>query len=210
MELTEVLRHRQMVRSFADRDVELGVVNRLVRDALRSPSAGNTGGTAFLLLAGGDETAQYWRHATTEDWRGRSARFPGLSRAPVILLSLAWPAAYVRRYGEPDKVAAGLGPGSAGAAGPVGEAAWPVPYWFGDAAFATMAVLLGAVDTGLGAAFLGNFRGEEPLLGALGVPDGWRLFGAVLLGHPDGNDHRSASLGRQGPRPADRVHRGRW
>ena len=58
--------------------------------------------------------------------------------------------------------------------------------------------------------FLGNFRGEAGLLGALGVPPGWRLFGSVLLGHPDGADHPSASLDRAGPTPEERIHLGRW
>jgi hypothetical protein len=32
----------------------------------------------------------------------------------------------------------------------------------------------------------------------------------VLLGHPDGGDHRSASLDRDSPKPSERIHRGRW
>ena len=116
----------------------------------------------------------------------------GLRRAPVVLLSYVSPEAYVSRYGEPDKSASTLGEG---------VARWPVPYWFGDAAFAVMAVLLGAVDAGLGASVLGNFRGEPELAGVLGVPDGWRLFCAVLLGRPDGDDHRSMSLTRSNPIP---------
>ena len=66
-----------------------------------------------------------------------------------------------------------------------------------------MSVLLGAVDAGLGACILGSFRGESELAGALGVPEGWRLFCAVALGRPDGHDHRSASLDRPGPGPED-------
>ena len=76
-----------------------------------------------------------------------------------------------------------------------------MPYWFGDAAFGVMTVLLGAVDAGLGACILGSFRGEEELAEALGVPDGWRLFGAVVLGHPDG---QRPPLGVARPRPARR------
>jgi nitroreductase len=73
-----------------------------------------------------------------------------------------------------------------------------------------MSVLLGAVDLGLGACFLGNFRGERAVLDALGVPDEWRLFGAVLLGHPAAEDRPSASLTRPGLSRAARLHRGRW
>lgn len=176
------------------------------------------GGAVWLVLQGPEQTTTYWEHTTTSDWRATSKRWPGLSRAPVVILSLASPAAYVERYGEPDKVEAGLGPVSAPDGNVVdgalptggGEGAWPVPYWFGDAAFATMTLLLAATDAGLGACFLGNFRGEESLLGAFDVPNTWRLFGTVLLGHPDGGDHRSPSLDRPGPPLSARIHRATW
>jgi hypothetical protein len=119
----------------------------------------------------------------------------------MALLSYASPDAYVARYAENDKSASGLG---------AGTHQWPVPYWYGDAAFGIMAVLLGAVDAGLGACVLGNFRGEESLAASLCVPNGWRLFGAVLLGWPDGDDRRSKSLDRIAPSPETRIHRGRW
>jgi nitroreductase len=73
-----------------------------------------------------------------------------------------------------------------------------------------MAVLLCAVDAGLGACVLGNFRGEAALASSLGVPDAWRLFGAVALGTPAGDTHRSRSLDRHVPSAGDRIHRGHW
>jgi nitroreductase len=152
------------------------------------------------VLEGPTETATYWDSTTDQAWRARNPdRFGGLRRAPVVLLSYGSPAAYAERYGEPDKDDARLAGGD-----------WPVPYWFGDAAFGVMAVLLAAVDAGLGACLLGNFRGEAVLAARLQVPDGWHLFGAVLLGRPDGQDHRSRSLHRATPERAQRVHRGRW
>lgn len=199
MEFTEVVRRRRMVRSFDGRAVDPALLQRLLEDSLRAPSAGNTSSCRWLVLEGPD-TATYWDHATTGAWRARSARWPGLSRAPVAALSLVSAATYVDRYAEDDKAASGLGSQ---------EASWPVPYWIGDGAFAVMTLLLGAADAGLGACFLGTFRGEAALLAALGVPDGWRLFGTVLLGHPDGGDHRSPSLDRPVRRP-DRVHHRRW
>ncbi|HUZ09864.1 MAG TPA: nitroreductase family protein [Acidimicrobiales bacterium] len=217
MEHDRVVRGRRMVRSFRAAPVGADLVDRLIDDALRAPTAGNTRGVDWLVLQG-PETRAYWATTTTGEWRETSRRWPGLSRAPVVALALTSPAAYVRRYGEPDKASSGLGlppgDGEQGEGGNEtevgGEATWPVPYWFGDAAFSTMTLLLGAAAAGLGACFLGNFRGESELLGALGVPSGWRLFGAVLLGYPDGEDHRSASLDRAGrPRSAS-VHRGRW
>jgi nitroreductase len=168
---------------------------------LRSPTAGNTGGTAWVALRGPAETALYWDAVTDAAWRAASPRFEGLRRAPVVLLAYASAAAYVARYGEPDKSDPDL------AADP---GHWPVPYWTGDAAFGVMTVLLAAVDAGLGACVLGNFRGEDALAAALVVPGEWRLFSAVLLGHPDGADHRSASLDRATPGAGTRLHWGAW
>ena len=89
-------------------------------------------------------------------------------------------------------------------------ATWPVPYWFVDGGFAVMVMLLAAADAGLGACFLGNFRGEATLRDALGVPDDRRYVGAVLMGEPGGDDPPSASLARGRRRSSEVVHRGRW
>ncbi len=201
MQLHDAIRRRAMVRSFSAEPVDPALVDRLLDAALRSPTAGNTGGTAWVVLEGPEQTAVYWDAATDEGWRNVARRWEGLRRAPVVLLAYTSPAAYVARYAEADKAAAGLG---------TREAAWPVPYWYGDAAFGVMTLLLGAVDAGLGACMLGVFRGEAELAGSLGVPVGWRQFGAVVLGHPDGLDHRSPSLDRPRPTRAARVHRGAW
>jgi nitroreductase len=202
VEVTEAIRRRHMVRSFSTQPIERSLLVSLIADARRAPSAGNTRGTAWIILSGKEETAGYWEHATSPDWRARSRRFEGLARAPAIALSLCSPPAYLRRYGEADKRDSGLGPAG-------GEGAWPVPYWYGDAAFATMLLLLRATDAGLGAAFLGAFRGVAPLKQAFGVPDEWRLFGAVLLGHDDGRGRPSTSLSRSDP-TTPLVHEGRW
>ena len=201
MELHEAIRRRAMVRSFAGDPIDPALVDGVVQATLRSPSAGNTGGTAWVVLQGASETSLYWEATTDAAWRVASPRWPGLRQAPVILLAYASAQAYVERYGEPDKAGSGL---------EAGVEAWPVPYWTGDAAFGVMVALLAAVDAGLGACLLGNFRGEAALARALGVPEQWRLFGAVALGRPDGNDHPSPSLDRGSPEVADRIHYGTW
>lgn len=202
MELHEAIRRRAMVRSFSAEPLGRDEVDLILQAALRSPTAGNTQGTAWVALEGPDQTALYFDATTDEAWRTRHKEWSdGLARAPVVLLAYSSPDAYVDRYAEEDKATGGLGETAA---------AWPVPYWIGDAAFGVMTVLLAAVDAGLGACVLGAFRGEAELAARLDVPPGWRLFCAVLLGHPDGGDHRSASLDRNSPKPSERIHRGRW
>jgi nitroreductase len=202
MELHEAIRRRAMVRSFSSEPVDTTVVDGLLRAALRSPTAGNTCGTAWLVLEGAEQTACYWEVTTDEMWRKRNpARARGLMRAPVILLAYSSAKAYVARYSEADKSDLHLSQG---------QEVWPVPYWYGDAAFGVMVVLLGAVDAGLGACLIGAFRGEAALAQRLGVPEGWRLFAAVVLGYPDGQGHRSKSLKRRRAASGERIRRGRW
>jgi nitroreductase len=200
VEVPEALRRRRMVRSFTAQAVPAELVARLVDDALRAPTAGHSRGVHWLVLQEPADRDRFWTTATDPGWRDRARRWPGLRRAPVLALAWCSPEAYTARYAEADKAGAGL----------EDEAAWDVPYWFGDAAFSTMALLLGAVDAGLGAAFVGNHRQEAALAGAFGVPAGWRWFGVVLLGHAAAGDPRSPSLDRPGPGRADRVHLGRW
>lgn len=197
VELSEAVRRRRMTRNFSGRPPEEAVVDELLEAALRAPSAGNTQGRDLVVLSGPDQTARFWESTTDEAWRNRSQRFAGLSRAPVIVLAFASPEAFAARYRQPDKAGGG-------------EVEWVVPFWWVDAAFSVMVLLLGAADRGLGAAFLGNFRGEASLAEALEVPPGVRWLGAVLLGEPASPDPPSSSALR-GRRPfEDSVHRGRW
>ncbi len=133
MELDEAIRRRAMVRSFSSDRVEPAVVDHILSGALRSPTAGNSQGTCWVVLEGPEQTAVYFETTTDEEWRRRSLRSEGLRRAPVILLAYSSPHLYLDRYSEEDKSRSGLGEG---------VDRWPVPYWTGDAAFGVMTTLL--------------------------------------------------------------------
>src|ERR1700733_6391939 len=127
VEFEDAVLRRHMVRSFATTPVDRAVVDRIGRQGLRSPTAGNTGGTAWIVLEGPEQTARYFDATTDAAWRSDHPRWhAGLRRAPVVLLAYASSALYVDRYAEPDK---------AGAAGDAalgqGPEHWPVPYWTG-------------------------------------------------------------------------------
>lgn len=199
MELGDAVRRRRMVRAFTDEPVAPEMVDDLIDLARRAPSAGNTQGRAFVVLSGRTETARYW-DVTLPRERREQFRWPGLVDAPVVVVALVRPDAWVERYAEPDKEATGLGEGS-------GE--WPVPYWWVDTGMAVEHLLLGATEVGLGACFFGLFRHEEAVLAALGVPAGWRAVGAIALGHPAPDEPgRSAARGR--PSLDEVIHRGGW
>jgi nitroreductase len=197
MEVREAIRRRRMVRNFEDRPVPAEALERMLDHARRAPSAGHTQGAVFLVLEGPEQTGRFWDCTFAEERRA-GFRWPGLFRAPVVILPCASRDAYLDRYAEPDKGWADRD-----------EARWPVPYWDVDCGFATMAMLLTAVDEGLGALFFGIFDGVPALRNAFGIPEEWHPIGAVAVGWP-APDEPSPSL-RRGRRPAAEViRRGRW
>jgi nitroreductase len=199
MEFQETVRRRRMWRSFEDRPVAPDLVDLVLANALRAPSAGFSQGWAFVVLEGPEQTGLFWRHISDQAWRG-DPNWPRLLAAPVIILPLSHRQAYLDRYSEPDKARTGLGRD---------EGAWPVPYWLVDTSFAAMLILLTATSLGLGALFFGLGRHDAELLAALGVPEEYQPIGAVALGWP-APDRPSPSL-KRGHRPADEViHRGGW
>jgi nitroreductase len=190
-----------MTRAFDPaRAVEPAVLERLVDLASRAPSAGKTQGWHLVVLQR-PETGRFW-DITLPPAERASFAWPGLLDAPVVALVLADPDAYVARYAEPDKAAAGLGESAE---------AWPVPYWTVDAAFATMTLLLAAEAEGLGTLFFGVFQGEDELRTELGIPGGLLLLGVVALGWPAPQPARpGTSASRPRRRPAEIIHQGRW
>ncbi|HXH56426.1 nitroreductase family protein [Iamia sp.] len=199
MELSDALRRRRMVRSFGPDRVEPALLDSLLDAARRAPSAGRTEATRFLVLDTPEAVAGYW-DLTLAPARRVSFSWPGLLVAPVLVVVLVDPAAYVARYAEADKVATGLG---------AGLDAWSVPYWWVDAGAVVQNLLLGAVDAGLGACLFGLFAAEDAVLAAHGVPGGWRAVGTVALGHR-APDRAGRSAGRPRPPLGEVVHRGRW
>lgn len=184
-----------MVRSFDSRPIPPEVLGRILENARRAPSAGNSQGWAFLVLEGAEDTGRFWDAINPE----RQGAWPELFNAPVVVVCLSDKETYLRRYAEPDKGWADMD-----------ERRWTVPYWDIDTAMAAMLILLSAVDAGLGALFFGLGDRHGALHERFGIPHGLRAIGAIALGYAKSHDRRSGSL-RRGPRPAGEVvHVGRW
>jgi nitroreductase len=199
VELQDAIRRRRMVRAFRSDPVPAPALDRILDNARRVPSAGFCQGFAFVVLEGPADTERYWQ-VTLPAERRAAFPWPGLLDAPVLVLPCAEPDAYVARYAEPDKRASGLGDDPRD---------WPVPYWFVDTGMAAMAMLLTAVDEGLGACFFGLFEREDAVKQAFGIPAASRPIGTIAIGYP-APDRPSASVAR-GRRPVeDAVHRGGW
>lgn len=188
-----------MTRAFVDTAIAADVVDAMVDRARRAPSAGNTGGTEFLVLEGAAATAAYW---DTTLPAGSRATFPwpSLLAAPVLIVPWVDPDAYAARYAEDDKAHTGLG---------ADPADWPVPYWFVDGGAVVMALLLEAEARDLGALFFGLFDHEDAVRARFGVPAGRRAVGTVAIGHR-APDRPSASATRPRPPLDEVIHRTHW
>jgi nitroreductase len=195
----EALRRRRMVRNFLPDAVDDEVLARILDAGRRAPAAGNAQGVDLVVLAGAAQTGRYW-DVTLPAERRATFRWPGLLRAPVLVLPYVRPGAWVERYAEPDKERTGLGGG---------PERWPVPYWHVDGGMAVMAMLLAVVDEGLGALFFGQFDHAPAVRATLGVPDGHEAVGTIALGRP-APDEPGRSAGRPRRTADDVVHHGHW
>lgn len=214
MEFVDVVRSRRMTRRFdPERAVDWEVVTELVSLAQRAPSAGFTQGWDVLALTDLGDRHRFFdavSAAVADEGTavaGTSAPSAGTSRgwaqgvraAPVLLVVVAHPTAYLDRYAEPDKGWVDRDP-----------ARWPIPYWDTDAAMAALLLLLGATDRALASLFFGvPGPAHAAVRHAFAIPEDRRLVGVVALGH-ERQRVRSPSL-RRGRRPLEQVvHRGRF
>ncbi len=192
-----------MVRSFTDTPVAAESVERILDAGRRGPSAGHSQGIEFVIVT--DPATR----ATIAGGFQRVVDISGhhnfVAQARVHIVICANAEIYRARYREADKMQA---------RGAIDDdALWTVPYWWSDAGCAQMLMLLAAVDEGLAAAFVGYGPGEHAVKTLLGIPDDYRILGAVLVGH-EADDARQfgdvSAVPRRRRAAADVVHRDHW
>ncbi|MBW3591644.1 MAG: nitroreductase family protein, partial [Actinobacteria bacterium] len=111
-----------MVRNYDESfQVPPGQVDRIVETARRAPSAGFAQGQSFVVVTDAAARRRIADIVNEPAYRKRGLE-PWISKAPVHIVICTSPAAYGKRYGEPDK---------ARTAGALGR--WPVPWWYWDA-----------------------------------------------------------------------------
>jgi nitroreductase len=202
MEFDDVVRKRRMTRQFSPDPIPPQLLDELLKIGTRAPSAGFTQGIDLVVLTSDGARSRFWQVASDESWRARHKSAVGLVAAPTIVVPVADPKAYADRYREEDKATSLLYSRDV--------AAWPMPYWLVDAAYASMLILLAATAKGLGALFFQLHAAEPTVCQALGIPAERRLIGAIALGYPAG-DEAPGSPSRRARRPfADVVHREGW
>ena len=77
-----MVRKRRMVRRYdPDQPVDPAVVDRMLANAVRAPSAGFSQGWAFLVLESQEERDRFW--AATTDGGAPDRWLTGMQRAPL-------------------------------------------------------------------------------------------------------------------------------
>jgi nitroreductase len=197
MEFNDVVRKRRMVRHFLPDPVPQETIDRIVRLAQRTPSAGFSQGVAFVSVTD-PATRQRVADIAGEQSYTSSGMHPFISEAPVQIVVCTSEKVYKDRYREPDKKP---DPDA-------DELEWPVPYWHTDAGCALMLLLLAAVDEGLAGAFVGVWD-QKGLQELLGIPEHFLPIGVAMIGR-GAQDVPSPSLKRGRRRLEDVLHREHW
>jgi nitroreductase len=185
-----------MVRRYdVSRPVPAELIDRIVGNGLRAPSAGFSQGWGFLVLDTPADVARF-RDAVRPDDHPENW-FAASVDAPLLIIPHSNKDAYLDRYALPDK---GFTDRS--------DAWWPAPYWDIDTGFASLLMLLTAVDAGLSACFFGiPVERIDAYREAFGVPAHFTPIGAISIGY---SDEPPRDLSSRRKPEAETVHRARW
>ena len=190
MEFQEVVRRRHMVRTFTSEPVPGTILDRILSNAVRGPSAGFSQGQSFLVLRG-DDLPRFWAVAGAAV--SESAR-----TAPLVIVPFSCKRAYLDRYAEPDKGWTDRD-----------EARWPVPFWHIDTGMAALLILQTVTDEDLGAVYFGIVpEAAGPFREAFGVPEDYEPIGAIAIGYDA--EAKARDLRSRRKSLDDLVHYGRW
>lgn len=173
MDFEKVLLKRRMVRSFKPTPISEEKIWKMLRNAIRAPSAGHLQPWDFVIVKDPDTKRRLARAALNQSF---------IEEAPVVIVACANTRRSATRYGERGVRF----------------------YSLIDTAFASLIILLTAVNDGIGASFVGAFHDEE-VSKIIGLPDYVRPVGIINIGYPN---EKPARLDRI---PLERlVHHEKW
>jgi nitroreductase len=173
MEFDNVVRKRKMIRKYMPKQVSDQVINKLIENASRAPSAGRTQVQEFIVVKD---------PATKKKLRRAALNQEHVEDAPVLIVVCSNTSRSIDRYGQRGKEF----------------------YSVIDGAFASMLILLSAVNEGIGAGFVAAFE-DDKVSEILGIPEHVRPVGIIALGYPDEKPAKMERIQK------DRlVHHERW
>ena len=153
MDFDEVVKKRMMMREYQqDGQISTDLINKLLRNAHRSPSAGHTQVQEFIIVID-PVTKRKLRQASIDQRQ--------VEDASVLIVVCSNTSRSVNRYRKRGTEF----------------------YSIIDGAFASMIILLSAVNEGIGASFVGAFEDNE-VRKILRLPVQVKPIGIIALGYP--------------------------
>ena len=153
MDFDEVIRKRKMIREYQqDSQIPTEIINKLLKNAHRSPSAGHTQVQEYIVVID-----PITKKKICQASLGQSQ----VEDASVLIIVCANTSRSVSRYGKRGTDF----------------------YSIIDGAFASMIILLSAVNEGIGASFVGAFE-DNRIVKILGLPGHVKPIGIIALGYP--------------------------
>jgi nitroreductase len=173
MEFDEVVKKRKMIRRYQARPIPDSIVDKLLENAHKAPSAGHTQIQEFIIVTDSE---------TKKKLRKVSVNQEQVEEAPLLIVVCANTSRSIGRYGRRGREF----------------------YSVVDGAFASMLILLTAVNEGAGAGFVGAFE-DDKVSEILGLPEYVRPVGIITLGFSDEAPKKMERIARE-----RLVHRERW
>lgn len=153
MDFDEVIKKRKMIREYQQgRQIPTDIINKLLKHAHRSPSAGHTQVQEFIIVID---------PVTKRKLCQASLGQTQVEDASVLIVVCSNTSRSVNRYKKRGTEF----------------------YSVIDGAFASMIILLGAVNEGIGASFVGAFE-DNKVTKVLGLPVHVKPIGIIALGYP--------------------------
>jgi nitroreductase len=153
MDFERVVKKRKMIREYQqDRQIPIEVINKLLKNAHSSPSAGHTQVQEYIVVID-----PITKRKLCEASLGQSQ----VENASVLIVVCSNTTRSVNRYGKRGTEF----------------------YSVIDGAFASMMILLSAVNEGIGASFVGAFE-DNRVMKILGLPVHVKPIGIIALGYP--------------------------
>lgn len=152
-EFDDIIKRRKMVRQYVqDKPIPQGIVDKLIANAHRAPSAGHTQVQEFIIVQDPLIKKKLGEAALNQEQ---------VYDAPLLIVVCANTSRSIERYGKRGKEF----------------------YSIIDGAFASMLILLTAVNEGIGACFVGAFL-DDKVSELLELPKYVKPIGIIALGFP--------------------------
>lgn len=153
MEFDQVIRKRKMIRKYLPNMIPDSLINKVLKNASKVPSAGHTQVQEFIIVRD---------PAIKKKLRQASVNQKYVEDAPVLIVVCSNTSRSVGRYGQRGRDF----------------------YSIIDGAFASMIILLSAVNEEIGAGFVGAFE-DDKISKILKLPEYVKPIGIITLGYPD-------------------------